>query len=225
MIVFIKKHKVFIFVVIGFLIAFVLPAILIRPSFTKFLDFSTSGQIGDTIGGIAGPILNFVGLILVYFSFQQQLKANNLQLKLIENEKEKNFQEKNFQTLLNLFNNFKDQSLQIPIKEIFHKYPNKECDEVFVNNKTYTTLEVKYLLDLAVFFLEKLEELNISLQDKEYFNTIFISHFYSNYDVFLRSIKEKQEICNICKKIHHTPKVLKDVLVRIKKKILIFEKK
>jgi hypothetical protein len=49
-------------------------------------EFQSSGAVGDTIGGITGPILNFVGMIVVYFSLLEQLKANNAQNRAISEE-------------------------------------------------------------------------------------------------------------------------------------------
>ncbi|MCZ8216146.1 MAG: hypothetical protein O9262_07900 [Cyclobacteriaceae bacterium] len=40
---------------------------------------STTGQIGDTIGGITAPIINIVGSILIFISFLSQNKANKIQ--------------------------------------------------------------------------------------------------------------------------------------------------
>lgn len=43
-----------------------------------WLDFSDTGQIGDTIGGIMGPFAGILGAWLVYLSFQQQIEANRI---------------------------------------------------------------------------------------------------------------------------------------------------
>ena len=50
------------------------PLIFTQPSVARHFNFSNTGQIGDTIGGITAPFINFLGAILVYFSFQQQIK-------------------------------------------------------------------------------------------------------------------------------------------------------
>jgi hypothetical protein len=39
---------------------------------------NTTGQIGDTIGGLTAPIINIVGSILIYASFVAQNKANKI---------------------------------------------------------------------------------------------------------------------------------------------------
>lgn len=223
MVDYIKNNKVSILLISGILIACLAPIILIRPALIKIFDFSQSGQIGDTIGGIAGPILNLVGLLLVYFSFQEQLTANNNQSTMIIDEKKRNEQDKNFYLILNLFNHFKEQSSQIPISKIVHEYVNIEDDNVLIEGKYYGTLEVKYLLELAEFVINKSETLNLSTQDKEYINTIFVHYFFSNYEVLLKGIEKNKQPCVNCGKIHYSPKVLEENLNRIKDKITNLE--
>ncbi|WP_035558068.1 hypothetical protein [Hymenobacter sp. IS2118] len=45
-----------------------------------------TGVVGDTIGGIAGPILNFAGLIIVYYTLREQIKTNENQFEQIRAE-------------------------------------------------------------------------------------------------------------------------------------------
>ena len=44
----------------------------------KFFDFSETGQIGDTIGGITAPFIGLLSAVLVYLSFLKQSEANKL---------------------------------------------------------------------------------------------------------------------------------------------------
>jgi hypothetical protein len=79
---------------LGLLLAICLPAYLAtKPAWHPWpwlglppLDFMLTGQIGDTIGGIAGPILNFVGLLVVYFSLREQTRASNQQFQQSQRE-------------------------------------------------------------------------------------------------------------------------------------------
>lgn len=55
------------------------------------IDFSTSGPIGDTIGGILGPFIAIAAAILTFFAFWVQFKANeqqktDLQIERFENK-------------------------------------------------------------------------------------------------------------------------------------------
>ncbi|SEO20431.1 hypothetical protein SAMN05444671_0697 [Flavobacterium sp. CF108] len=60
----------------GALLVLVFPYLMTR----KFglIDFSETGNIGDTIGGITSPIVGFVGAILVYYALLEQIKANKI---------------------------------------------------------------------------------------------------------------------------------------------------
>ncbi|MCB2380449.1 hypothetical protein LGH70_22845 [Hymenobacter sp. BT635] len=61
---------------IGAFLSIILPA-LISQFYWEWpgVNFHDTGQVGDTIGGVAGPILNFVGLLVVYFSLREQAKS------------------------------------------------------------------------------------------------------------------------------------------------------
>jgi len=55
------------------------------------IDFNTTGQIGDTIGGILGPFIAIAAAILTFFAFWVQFKANeqqksDLQIERFENK-------------------------------------------------------------------------------------------------------------------------------------------
>ena len=45
----------------------------------SFFDFSQTGQIGDTIGGITAPIVGLVSIILLWMTFDAQVKFNEKQ--------------------------------------------------------------------------------------------------------------------------------------------------
>lgn len=48
--------------------------------------FGEKGQIGDTIGGLTTPVFNLIASILVFISFREQYKANQLQKQALDNE-------------------------------------------------------------------------------------------------------------------------------------------
>lgn len=63
---------------VGLGLALLGPALLVLPTIWAPLDFSSTGQIGDTIGGITAPIVNLLGAYLVYVAFRAQVEANRL---------------------------------------------------------------------------------------------------------------------------------------------------
>jgi|GEM_PF-979797 len=79
---------------IGLFLVLLFPILLTSYS---LVDFTSTGNIGDTIGGITAPITGFVGAILVYLALRAQIKANETinsqlksqQLEFQEQQKEK----------------------------------------------------------------------------------------------------------------------------------------
>lgn len=53
------------------------------------LDFTQTGQIGDTIGGITAPFLSLVGSFLVFLSFRAQIDMNRIQFAAIQKQFQK----------------------------------------------------------------------------------------------------------------------------------------
>ena len=93
----------------GSLILFLAVYSFTRPAVWDDLDFSTTGQIGDTIGGIAAPIIGLIGAVLVYMSFNVQNEANKLQRKALEQEINRNKELREFDILFGLFKEIKEE--------------------------------------------------------------------------------------------------------------------
>jgi len=77
----------FITIGLGAALACVLPWLLTSRSWLG-ISFHDTGPVGDTIGGIAGPVLNFAGLLVIYFSLREQLVANYLQREALDDQKQ-----------------------------------------------------------------------------------------------------------------------------------------
>ncbi|HEX9827953.1 MAG TPA: hypothetical protein VGA80_15245 [Flavobacteriaceae bacterium] len=82
--------------------------IFTRPAYWNSFDFSETGQIGDTIGGITAPIINIIGAILIFLSFKAQINANKIQFKLLSQEMENQKKDRNFQVTLEIFQSLKN---------------------------------------------------------------------------------------------------------------------
>ena len=59
---------------------------------------STRGLTGDFLGGVASPFIGLVSAILVYLSFQQQIRANKIQMEALKQESKRN----NIRSTLNI---------------------------------------------------------------------------------------------------------------------------
>lgn len=76
-----KTNKWLFVLLLVFILILLIPSLL--TSFSV-LDFTETGQIGDTIGGITAPFIGFLSAYLVYKAFEEQRRANNYQLNLIK---------------------------------------------------------------------------------------------------------------------------------------------
>lgn len=72
-------------------------------------DFTTSGEIGDTIGGITAPAIGLLSAFLVALSFRAQVKAN----KQINSQILKSHEETNFMYLNDEFIKLKERTKKI----------------------------------------------------------------------------------------------------------------
>jgi Putative phage abortive infection protein len=75
--------------VVGIVLAFIfMPWMLTWTSPACLVSFMNTGQVGDTIGGIMGPIVGAIGAILTFVAFREQYLANQRQWEVINEQKE-----------------------------------------------------------------------------------------------------------------------------------------
>jgi hypothetical protein len=107
-----KNHlsDYFLYILLVIILLFSSTYIFTRSAILDEFDFTKTGSIGDTIGGITAPIINILGAILIFISFKEQVKAN----KSLQNDIIGQTQDRNFQVSLELFkelkNTYKDLS-------------------------------------------------------------------------------------------------------------------
>lgn len=76
---------------IAILLIFVMLFLLTRETLFDKLDFTKTGNIGDTVGGITAPFVGLISIILLYLTLKEQIRIN-------DNQKKEN----NYNKLLNL---------------------------------------------------------------------------------------------------------------------------
>ncbi len=78
----IKKHRTeaLRYFWIGIFIVISAPIVLTQPALFSFFDFTHSGTIGNTIGGITAPVVGIITAFLMYKAFIAQLEANKIQM-------------------------------------------------------------------------------------------------------------------------------------------------
>lgn len=102
-----KKYTLPLLIVGAILMIFTSLYFIPQPALWSSWDFSNTGQIGDTIGGITAPVINLIGAILVYISFDAQREANKIQAKALADEKANNLAKNQFEKLLLSFDEIK----------------------------------------------------------------------------------------------------------------------
>lgn len=71
-----KRRATKIVIIVGIVATIASPYLFTRNSFLCGLDFTGTGQIGDTIGGITSPIVGLMSIILLYITLCEQQKYN-----------------------------------------------------------------------------------------------------------------------------------------------------
>lgn len=102
-----------------------LPVLLTKFPFC-ISDFSNTGPIGDTIGGIMGPFVAIAAAMLTFLAFWVQFKANEQQRKDIALERF----ESNFFELLHFHQEITNGLL---LKCNMKSHPSEEKEEMFFN--------------------------------------------------------------------------------------------
>ncbi len=182
----IKEYKNVLILIIGTLtLALALVLTLTRPAFDPFFDFSNTGPIGDTIGGITAPLFNLLGAILIYLSFKEQFKANKIQINALNSTREFS----NLESLINQISNEVDSlEFKYTIKSTSSnpKVANTEKEFEFhglsaiyvFSNKVEQWKEgdqlrkfansLIYILDIIEFTYNKIDSFKYSNADRKY---------------------------------------------------------
>ncbi|WP_426491262.1 hypothetical protein [Hymenobacter sp. 102] len=98
-------------IVLGALLSLVLPWALTH--FHSGISFAETGPIGDTIGGITGPVLNFTGLLVVYFSLREQFLSNQIQIQHFAEEQQRSANENTISTAFKIIDDLRTEAQRI----------------------------------------------------------------------------------------------------------------
>ena len=170
--------------------SFVAPALFVGKAISPKVDFSQTGPIGDTIGGIMNPFIALVGILLTFLAFYMQIKANQIQKKLFldglkaEKKREDDLEKKDALYKLSLLN----ADLEIILSDIVSKgdkiksYFESERSKPYDANLLFRTPSKKYtrILDLDRLSIYKGFKLFLSTDEKwiKAFNNLYNSLDY-----------------------------------------------
>ncbi len=226
------------FLLIGVPLALLTPLLFTQK--WGWADFSSTGSIGDTIGGITAPFMNLIGAILVYLALRAQVDANLMVQDQIDDQKEQSKNERESENLNKLYRTFKtgvdnfeystlkksDFGKEMPVKgaEAFYNlFQSIFCTSHFSPTELEMNpkiTEVKSLLLIAKNILFKLE--SSSAPDKDILKEMTEHQF--KYIICPRiSMKSDDEIrrykCNRCKSDHGLPDELANIIIEIRSKM------
>jgi hypothetical protein len=212
--------KIFIFIA-GILLLFSFIAPIIFTNNSSKWDFSGTGEIGDTIGGIMNPFIAIGGVIMTFLAFYMQVQANKLQREqFFKSLNKNNIDEKidSFYKLnlisLDIDNTIKDVDKRVAIIE---KYIKEVQSKPFQLNlvKRYTLKHYDRVANIERLSIYKGFKLFLS-NDKDWITNF--STLYNVIDYIPEAFKEIYTIID-----NHNNDIYKDKL-DIRNKLIELEK-
>lgn len=111
------------------------PILILIPILTTqldwFFDFTKTGNIGDTLGGITAPVIGVVSALLIYFSFRAQITANRIIQGQIDQQREEDNEKKEFNYQMEVYKH---------LKEVIESFV---CKDETLRGTVYTNKEYK----------------------------------------------------------------------------------
>lgn len=171
----------------GFVLLLIgLVIVLTRPAFHPIFDFSETGGIGDTIGGITAPLINTLGAILVYLSFRTQIKANEIQKEALKAEIESNRNLNNFNVALSLFKDisndfyqleFDNNSGRAALKAFTDNIKNIVAQDVFTQG---FAIQYSSIVRSMVLTMKKIKDSEMEDSDRRLITEIVLNFYVMN---------------------------------------------
>ena len=153
------------------------PFMFTRGAIYEELDFSSTGEIGDTIAGTTAPIIGVISIILLFITLQNQIKFNRKQQEQMD-EQAKIMREEQFKTTL--FSLLAEQrDLLHSLRATYYGLSKNVCQKIrtTVNGQEFFSMAITELVFL--------------------FNSLDSSKYHSDYDedVFSEIIESVYEQC------------------------------
>lgn len=178
---------------IPFIIILLLPILLTKLPFCVF-DFSNTGEVGDTIGGIMGPFVAIAAAILTFLAFWVQFKANEQQRKDIALERFEN----NLFQLIQIQEEITNNLSFTPIDgadrlygSIFH---GRQVFKILYNEKGFTPsewgIESSIIKDGIISYEE---DKDIGVLDHYFRHLYRVFKFIDEAPIFINEKKKKYE--------------------------------
>lgn len=135
---------------VGIALVIIAPVVLTQPAFISSLDFTNSGTIGSTIGGIAAPIVGIITAFLMYQAFLAQLEANKIQMGAHYSSLKIQGEQKMLDFLWKHFDNIQNA--------IFSNYYLKLKEETL---DSYNSLNERKMYEVTTFISEEVNQIGM----------------------------------------------------------------
>jgi hypothetical protein len=234
------------FLALGIVVILVMPFLLTREYFIGKFNLSTTGQIGDTIGGITAPFLNLIGAFLVFYALKAQVTANELIQIQIDKDNDAKECENEAQNLNQLYsylidsiNGFRFKTLPTHqlanIDDIeteveysggeafYHLFSQIRCHYHGTQDELHSNQSVSELLSILTVMDLLLNKLTDTRSKNKEILTALIKHLFE-YKIVTR-IRDADEAglqvryCNDCLCNHGLPDELRNLIVQIRKRL------
>lgn len=204
---YLRKNLIWIFPLFLIIIAFLLVFTFTRPALWEAFDFSNTGQIGDTIGGITAPLFNLIAAILIYISFNEQNKANKIQTEALDEERKRTNSINEFNQLNDLINQVKIELDNIELEcrtavgdtltyvgsealeEFSRYYKNENTYYSIINHKDFYSAYTDFL-HVFIFTADGIKNHNYDINSKRVLN-IKLLNLTSKFDLHLNRMADK----------------------------------
>lgn len=125
-----------------------------------FFDFSTTGSIGDTIGGITAPIVGIVSILLLWWTLRSQLKFNEDQDKI--NKAQRVFNDASRILSMQAQIMQLDNNIRFGYSTRDRMHEGNGCSSLRILQKG-TPAEVRIPYDILIGLIEKVHILDVSV--------------------------------------------------------------
>ncbi|MDC9721645.1 MAG: hypothetical protein PSN34_02575 [Urechidicola sp.] len=217
------------FIGIGIFLCIIAPIIATQKAFRESFDFSQTGQIGDTIGGITAPIVNIIGAILVFYALKAQIDANRLIQDQFDEQKTDELNRKKLLYITEQVNIIRADlnDFTFTFRKDNYKYNYSGADGIYellksikkggdhhveyqeFLNQNPKINELVNLLRIINKQIKIVKSERISETDKDYFLSLikyqYDSKIQQSIKAFEKHKRSKQETCNGCKQKHGIP--------------------
>jgi len=166
-----------------------------------------SGTLGDTFGGLTAPFLTVLGSILIYKSFQEQVKANKMQLQAINLQDETNIKQEKQRLQQESdadFRNYLDITISMK-KELQEGFLELDISAQTINEKDFKGVDfiknLNYILDILIDNYN-LKTFKIEIHDLNFLNTKLDENGIHSFFTIRKIPKPEAEMELIC--IYHS---------------------